>query len=91
MKAVRKPLVAFGLVVTVALVVAAAASAHAIMSPAVVKADNTLQQFTLSVPTEEANAITTKIELTVPSVVRDRLVRAAARTLEDGHQVDGIR
>jgi uncharacterized protein YcnI len=67
MKAVRKPLVAFGLVVTVALVVAAAASAHAIMSPAVVKADNTLQQFTLSVPTEEANAITTKIELTVPS------------------------
>ena len=46
---------------------AAAASAHAIMSPAVAKADNTLQQFTLSVPTEEANAITTKIELTVPS------------------------
>jgi uncharacterized protein YcnI len=53
--------------VATALVVAAGASAHAIMSPAVAKADNTLQQFTLSVPTEEANAITTKIVLTVPS------------------------
>jgi len=50
-----------------ALILAAAASAHAIMSPAVVKADNTLQQFTLSVPTEEAGQTTTKIELTVPS------------------------
>jgi uncharacterized protein YcnI len=67
MKAVRKPLAAFGSATMVALVVAAGASAHAIMSPAVVKAENTLQQFTLSVPTEEANAITTKIELTVPS------------------------
>jgi uncharacterized protein YcnI len=67
MKAVRKPVVAFCVAVGAALVVAAGASAHAIMSPAVVKADNTLQQFTLSVPTEEANAITTKIELTVPS------------------------
>lgn len=67
MKAVRKPIVAFGLAVGVSLIVTAAASAHAIMSPAVVKAENTLQQFTLSVPTEEANAITTKIELTVPS------------------------
>jgi uncharacterized protein YcnI len=67
MKAVRKPLVAFGLVVAIALVVAAGASAHAIMSPAVVKADNTLQQFTLSVPTEESGAVTTKIVLTVPS------------------------
>ncbi len=67
MKATGKRLVALGLVVTAALIVTASASAHAIMSPAVVKADNTLQQFTLSVPTEEANAITTKIELTVPS------------------------
>jgi uncharacterized protein YcnI len=36
------------------------------MSPAVAKA-NALQQFTLSVPTEESGATTTKIELTVPS------------------------
>ena len=42
------------------------ASAHAIMSPAVAKA-NALQQFTLSVPTEESGQTTTKIELTVPS------------------------
>jgi uncharacterized protein YcnI len=49
------------------LLLAASASAHAIMSPAFVKGDNTLQQFTLSVPTEESNAITTKIVLTVPS------------------------
>jgi uncharacterized protein YcnI len=67
MKAVGKPLAAFGLVAAVALVLAAGASAHAIMSPAVVKANNTLQQFTLSVPTEESGAFTTKIVLTVPS------------------------
>jgi len=67
MKAVRKPLVAFTVAVGAALLVVAGASAHAIMSPAVAKANNTLQQFTLSVPTEEANSITTRIELTVPS------------------------
>jgi uncharacterized protein YcnI len=50
----------------VALVVAAAASAHAIVSPAVAL-DKKLQVFTLSVPTEEAGATTTTIELTVPS------------------------
>ena len=49
-----------------ALVFAAAASAHAIMSPAVAKA-KALQQFTLSVPTEKANLTTSTIELTVPS------------------------
>jgi uncharacterized protein YcnI len=49
-----------------ALVLAAAASAHAIMSPAVAKA-KALQQFTLSVPTEKANLTTSTIELTVPS------------------------
>jgi uncharacterized protein YcnI len=48
------------------LVVAAAASAHATVSPPVAL-DKELQQFTLSVPTEEANATTTTIELTVPS------------------------
>jgi uncharacterized protein YcnI len=49
-----------------ALVLADAASAHAIMSPPVAKA-KVLQQFTLSVPTEEEGATTTTIELTVPS------------------------
>ena len=49
-----------------ALVIPAVASAHAIMSPPVaLKAK--LQQFTLSVPTEEEGATTTEIELTVPS------------------------
>ena len=49
-----------------ALVLADAAFAHAIMSPPVAKA-KLAQQFTLSVPTEEAGATTTTIELTVPS------------------------
>ena len=49
-----------------ALVVAAAASAHAIMSPPVAQ-NAKLQQFTLSVPTEKEGLTTTKIELTVPS------------------------
>jgi uncharacterized protein YcnI len=57
----------FSTTVVGGLVLAATASAHAIVSPAVVKADNTLQQFTLSVPTEESGAVTTKIVLTVPS------------------------
>jgi uncharacterized protein YcnI len=66
MNAVRKWSVSILIVVAAALVTAAAASAHAIMSPAVAKT-NALEQFTLSVPTEEAGATTTKIELTVPS------------------------
>ena len=49
-----------------ALVVAAGASAHAIMSPPVAQ-NGTLQQFTLSVPTEKEGATTTAIELTVPA------------------------
>ena len=49
----------------VMLVLADAAFAHAVVSPPVAKA-KTLQQFTLSVPTEEEGATTTKIELTVP-------------------------
>jgi uncharacterized protein YcnI len=65
MKPVRKLVVSSALTGAVALVVAAAASAHAIMSPAVAKA-KALQQFTLSVPTEKAGITTTKIELTVP-------------------------
>ena len=49
-----------------ALIVAASASAHAELSPAValVKAG---QVFTLAAPTEKENAATTKIELTPPS------------------------
>jgi len=49
-----------------ALVMAAAASAHAIVSPAVAL-DKKLQQFTLSVPTEKEGLTTTEVELTVPS------------------------
>jgi uncharacterized protein YcnI len=48
------------------LALAGTASAHAIMSPAVVQA-KVLQQFTLSVPTEKEGATTTKIVLTVPN------------------------
>jgi uncharacterized protein YcnI len=49
-----------------ALAFAASTSAHAVVSPPVAKA-KVIQQFTLSVPTEEENATTTKIELTVPA------------------------
>jgi uncharacterized protein YcnI len=66
MKVVPRTLIVTVLVAGAALIMAAAASAHAIMSPAVAKA-NALQQFTLSVPTEEEGQTTTKIELTVPS------------------------
>jgi uncharacterized protein YcnI len=57
--------VALAAAVLVPLALAASASAHAIVSPAVVKA-KVLQQFTLSVPTEKEGATTTKITLTVP-------------------------
>jgi uncharacterized protein YcnI len=60
----RLPILA--LVAIAALVVAAAASAHAVVSPPVAKA-KVLQQFTLSVPTEKENLTTTAVELTVPS------------------------
>jgi uncharacterized protein YcnI len=66
MKALRRRIAALGLVTGAALIVAAGASAHAIMSPPVAKA-NVLQQFTLSVPTEKEGITTTKIVLTVPS------------------------
>jgi uncharacterized protein YcnI len=48
-----------------ALVLAGSASAHAILSPPVAKS-KVSQVFTLSVPTEEEDATTTEIELTVP-------------------------
>jgi uncharacterized protein YcnI len=49
-----------------ALAIVPAAFGHATISPPVAKA-KVLQQFTLSVPTEEEGATTTSIELTVPS------------------------
>ncbi len=49
----------------VALVAAASASAHARMSPSVSLA-NELQLYSLAIPTEQANAYTTKIVLTLP-------------------------
>jgi uncharacterized protein YcnI len=52
--------------VTGALALAPAAFGHATVSPPVAKA-KVLQQFTLSVPTEEEGATTTSVELTVPS------------------------
>jgi uncharacterized protein YcnI len=57
--------IAVSLAAIAALVFAAGASAHAVVSPPVAVAKE-LQQFTLSVPTEEEGATTTKIELTVP-------------------------
>jgi uncharacterized protein YcnI len=66
MTTIRRWTISLGIVGAAAAIAATVASAHAIMSPAVAEA-NALQQFTLSVPTEESNAITTKIELTVPS------------------------
>ena len=66
MNAVRKLVVATSVAGATALVITAAASAHAIVSPPVAKA-KVLQQFTLSVPTEKEGLTTTKIQLTVPS------------------------
>jgi uncharacterized protein YcnI len=66
MKAVRKLVLAVGIVAGAGLVFAAVASAHARVSPAVVE-KGAAEVFTLSVPTEEEGATTTKVELTVPS------------------------
>jgi uncharacterized protein YcnI len=54
------------LVALVALATAAGASAHAIVSPAVAL-DKKLQVFTLSVPTEKSNLVTTQVELVLPN------------------------
>jgi uncharacterized protein YcnI len=48
-----------------ALVAAATAAAHARMSPAI-SLSNELQLYSLAIPTEKANAYTTKIALTLP-------------------------
>lgn len=57
--------VAFGLAVVGSLVVTAAASAHAHVSPSIVPASES-QVFTLAVPTEKEDASTTGVELTPP-------------------------
>jgi uncharacterized protein YcnI len=54
------------LALSVALVAAAVASAHAHVSPPVVL-EGESQVFTLAVPTEKENAATTKVELTPPA------------------------
>jgi len=59
---------AVGLVLVGVLAWAPGAFAHASISPPVAKT-GVLQQFTLAVPTEKANATTTRIELTVPDGV----------------------
>jgi uncharacterized protein YcnI len=61
----RKALVMAG-AATFALVLAREASAHAVVSPPVAKA-KVLQQFTLSVPTEDAGVTTKQIEMTLPA------------------------
>jgi len=64
MKAPTRVLV-FVLAVTAALGAAASAAAHARMNPAV-SLSNELQLYSLAIPTEQANATTTKIVLTLP-------------------------
>ena len=64
-----RPLSAVLVVAAVALVAAGGASAHANVSPAVVKAGAS-QVFTVAVPTEKENAATTAVTLTPPSNFR---------------------
>lgn len=66
MRGIHRLGVGVALAVGVGLVVTAAASAHAIISPAVIKT-GALQQVTLSVPTEKEGLTTSRVELTVPS------------------------
>ena len=74
----RRRLVAVGLTAAAAaLVIAATASAHAKVSPPVVLS-KTGQVFSLAVPTEEEGSTTTKVELTPPIGLLDRLVRPLA-------------
>jgi len=63
---VARSLIALAGTAGAALVLASGALAHAEMSPSVALAKAT-QLYTLAVPTEEANAFTTRIELTPPS------------------------
>ncbi|MGH3000388.1 MAG: DUF1775 domain-containing protein, partial [Gaiellaceae bacterium] len=61
----RKALLTGAVAVLAALAFAASASAHARMSPSVSLA-NELQLYSLAIPTEKANAYTTKVVLTLP-------------------------
>ena len=61
----KSRLLVLGCAAAVALVAVASASAHARMSPSVSLA-NELQLYSLAIPTEQANAYTTKIVLTLP-------------------------
>ena len=77
------------LVATAALVYASVASAHAHVSPPIVVKGES-QVFTLAVPTEKENATTTKVELTPPDRLLDRLVHRRAG-LEALGAADGLR
>jgi uncharacterized protein YcnI len=66
---VRRAVACSGAVLGLALIDATPALAHASISPPVAET-NVLQQFTLAVPTEKANATTTGIQLTVPDGVQ---------------------
>jgi uncharacterized protein YcnI len=66
MRTVLRTLAATAGTAVVALVLAAVASAHARVSPAV-SLSGKLQLYSLAVPTEKENLTTTKIVLTVPS------------------------
>jgi uncharacterized protein YcnI len=69
MRSRRRRVAAIGAATLIApLVVTAAASAHATLSPPVAKT-GVLQQFTLAVPTEKEGATTTQVQLTVPDGV----------------------
>jgi uncharacterized protein YcnI len=63
---VHRRLITLAAAALAALAVSAAASAHARISPPVSLAKQ-LQLYSLAVPTEKANAYTTKIVMTVPS------------------------
>lgn len=61
----RRPGLALTAAIALSLLAAAGASAHARMSPSISLA-NELQLYSLAIPTEKANALTTKIVLTLP-------------------------
>ena len=62
----RKAVLTGAVAALAALVFAASASAHARMSPSI-SLSNELQLYSLGIPTEKANAFTTKIVLTLPT------------------------
>lgn len=60
-----KRITALGAALLAALLLAGAAMAHAVISPALIKAKQD-QLFTLTVPTEKKNATTVRVDLTLP-------------------------